>query len=48
MKLEFLFESELDYEGGFFLTTPYGEREGSGYGEGKGRVFGDSLNGSVR
>lgn len=48
MQLEFLFEMELDYEGGFFVMAPYGEREGSGYGDGGGRVFGDRLSGSVR
>ncbi len=48
MHLEFLFEMELDYEGGFFVMAPYGEREGRGYGDGRGRVFGDRLSGSVR
>lgn len=48
MRLELLFDIELDYEGGFVVMAPYGEREGSGYGDGSGRVFGDRLNGSVR
>lgn len=48
MQLEPLFEMELDYEGGFFVMAPYGEREGSGYGDGRGRVAGDHLDGSLR
>ncbi len=48
MRLEFLLEMELGYEGGFFVMAPYGEREGSGYGDGSGWVAGDRVNGSVR
>lgn len=48
MQLAYLFEFELDYRGGFFVLTPYGEREGSGYGDGRGRVFGERLNGALR
>lgn len=48
MKLEPLFEMELDYEGGFFLLAAHGEQEGVGYGDGRGRVSGDRLGGSVR
>lgn len=48
MRLEPLCEMELGYEGGFFVMTPYGEREGSGYGDGRGRVTGERLAGSVR
>ncbi len=48
VQLEYLFDMELDYEGGFFVMAPYGELEGSGYGDGKGRVVGDQLRGSVR
>lgn len=48
MKLEPLLEIELGYEGGFFVMAPYGEQEGVGYGDGRGRVSGDRLNGSVR
>lgn len=30
MKLEPLFEMELDYEGGFFVLAAHGEQEGVG------------------
>jgi hypothetical protein len=48
MRLEFLFEIELDYDGGFVVIAPYGGHEGSGYGDGKGHVSGDRVTGSVR
>jgi hypothetical protein len=48
MRLEPLFEMELDYEGGFFVIAPYGGGEGAGYGDGKGRVSGEQVNGSIR
>lgn len=48
MRLDFLFEMELDYEGGFFVIAPYGGPEGAGYGDGRGSVAGERLNGTVR
>lgn len=48
MRLEPLFDMELDYAGGFFVLAPYGGTEGSGYGSGGGRVTGERLSGSVR
>jgi hypothetical protein len=48
MKLEFLFDIELDYAGGFAVLAPYGEREGSGYGSGGGSVSGERVNGTLR
>ena len=48
MRLDFLFEMELDYDGGFFVIAPYGEAQGSGYGTGGGRVIGERVSGTVR
>lgn len=48
MRLEPLFEMELDYDGGFFVLAPYGGAEGAGYGSGHGSVKGEAVNGSVR
>ncbi|HVL31757.1 MAG TPA: DUF3237 family protein [Solirubrobacteraceae bacterium] len=48
MRLEPIFEMELDYAGGFFVIAPYGGTEGAGYGSGEGHVSGERLSGSVR
>ena len=48
MRLEPIFEMELDYAGGFFVIAPYGGTEGAGYGSGEGRVTGERVSGSVR
>lgn len=48
MRVEPLFEMELDYEDGFFVLAPYGGAEGAGYGSGRGRVKGERVTGDVR
>jgi hypothetical protein len=32
MRLEPIFDMDLDYEDGFFVIAPYGGTEGTGYG----------------
>lgn len=48
MRLEWLCDMDLAYRTEFTLVRPYGSEEGSGYGEGDGRVEGPRLSGSVR
>ncbi len=48
MRLEWLCDLDLAYRGGFTLVRPYATEEGSGYGEGDGRVEGPRLSGAVR
>lgn len=54
MRLEHLCDVELTYRAmptlgtDFVLVRPYGSEEGSGYGEGEGKVSGSYLNGIVR
>lgn len=48
MRLEPLFDIDLDYEDGFFVIAPYGGTEGIGYGSGRGRVSGERVAGAVR
>jgi hypothetical protein len=48
MRLEPIFDMELDYADGFFVIAPYGGTEGAGYGSGRGRVTGDRVAGDVR
>lgn len=48
MRLEWLCDMNLAYRTEFTLVRPYGGEEGSGYGEGDGRVEGPRLSGSVR
>ena len=48
MRLEPIFDMELDYADGFFVLAPYGGTEGAGYGSGGGRVSGDRDAGAVR
>jgi hypothetical protein len=48
MRLEPIFDMELDYTEGFFIIAPYGGAEGAGYGSGRGRVSGERVAGAVR
>ncbi len=48
MRLEQLADLELSYTTEFLLVQPYGGEEGSGYGEGEGRIEGEAIRGSVR
>ena len=48
MRLEQIFEMELNYAGGFFVIAPFGGTEGAGYGSGEGQVSGGQLSGRVR
>lgn len=49
MRLEPLAELTLAFDqDGFTLVRPYGGEEGSGWGQGDGRVEGDRLRGRVR
>ncbi len=48
MRLDPIFEMDLDYEDGFFVIAPYGGTEGVGYGSGRGRVSGERVTGAVR
>jgi hypothetical protein len=48
MRLEPIFDMDLDYEDGFFVIAPYGGTEGTGYGSGGGRVSGERVTGAVR
>lgn len=48
MRLDWLCDMDLAYRSEFTLVRPYGTEEGSGYGEGDGRVEGPRLSGSVR
>lgn len=52
MRLDYLCDMDLFYRkesyGEFVLVRPYGTEEGSGYGEGDGKVNGEKLRGSVR
>lgn len=48
MRLEHLADLELSYSTEFLLVQPYGGEEGSGYGEGEGRIEGATIHGSVR
>ncbi|MGH3139946.1 MAG: hypothetical protein ACRDQE_09445 [Gaiellales bacterium] len=48
MRLEWLCDMDLAYRTEFTLVRPYGSEEGSGYGEGDGRVEGPRLSGAVR
>lgn len=54
MRLKYLCDMDLLYRteplsgSKFVLVRPYGSEEGTGYGEGDGRVSGDRLQGAVR
>jgi len=53
MHLELLGEMELVYRDSsfgekFILASPFGGKEGSGYGEGEGSIKGERINGSLR
>ena len=54
MRLEHLCDLELAYREmptlgtDFVLVRPYGSEEGTGYGEGDGKVSGPQLSGTVR
>ncbi len=48
MRLEHLCDMELAYRTDFLLVRPYGGEEGTGYGEGDGRVHGGALTGTIR
>jgi hypothetical protein len=48
MRLEPIFDMELDYADGFFVIAPYGGTEGAGYGSGGGRVSNKRVAGAVR
>jgi hypothetical protein len=46
--MELVYREEPFYHGKFLLVRPYDGEEGTGYGEGDGRVTGPRLHGSVR
>jgi Protein of unknown function (DUF3237) len=53
MKLESLCEMELAYRDSsfgkkFVVARPYGGEEGSGYGEGDGKITGEKIKGELR
>ena len=54
MRLEYLCDLELTYRElpafgtDFVLVRPYAAEDGSGYGEGDGKVYSQGLNGTVR
>ena len=46
--MELVYREEPLYHGKFLLIRPYDGEEGTGYGEGDGRVTGPKLQGSLR
>lgn len=48
MRLTYLCDIELVSEGTPTLARPYGGEEGTGFGEGSGRVSGERLSGTLR
>lgn len=48
MELRHLYDTREEYVGDPVFFTPYGDVEGSGFGEGQGTVTGDRMNGTVR
>ncbi|HTE83237.1 MAG TPA: DUF3237 family protein [Dehalococcoidia bacterium] len=48
MRLEFLFDAEFNYQGGFELMRPYGGKEGQGFGAGTGTVEGEKVRGTLQ